>query len=80
MSKKYAGEYPFAGAKEGKIGVKEDHALSGSDELMSLLEGQETATKQNVIERIASLKSVPSVYAVRTIIVQESQRIGYAHV
>jgi hypothetical protein len=63
--------YPFSGGHEGKIGVKEDHVLSGATELIKLLEGQETIVKQNVVTRIAALKNAPRVLAVREIIMQE---------
>jgi hypothetical protein len=68
-------EYAFHGAsKRARKDSSTDHVLSGADELMSLLDGQELIVKQNVIVRVAALPFVPLVHAVRTIIVQEVQR------
>lgn len=68
-------EYAFHGAsKRNRKDSSTDHVLSGAEELMSLLNGQELIVKQNVIARVAALSFVPLVHAVRTIIMQEVQR------
>lgn len=55
--------------------AKSDHVLSGASELMNLLAGQPTIVKQNVVDRVAKLKATPKVNTVRTIIMQEVQRV-----